>query len=376
LDGDCKSKRLRGGGRKSLLGDVEDILADEIIERRIKKDKVTRKWIKNRAMELFEEDVQFKASEGWLDSFLERHEFSLRRRTNLTTLTDEQLLVRAVEYFKFLENFKRSTDLERTILMDETAVYFEDERNQTIDIKGASHVIVKSTGFSSMRITAVLAINASGKKLKPLIIHKGKNQDNIMSSNGVYVISQPKAWVDTQLLMKWIDLVFPMIDTSLRKGIIWDSMSAHKSKEMKEKLHRRSIKQCVVPGGLTPYVQAGDIGIYKVFKDKICSIIDAWKQSGHVEYTKSGNPKKPCNTVIETWVKDAWNLVPESVVKSSILAAGFHNDYREWHISKHDVYGKSFTSLWNQMIEENAEEQNLEMIDVVDDDIEVFYESS
>ena len=38
--------------------------------------------------------------------------------------------------------------------MDETAIYFEDYRMQTFYFEGKRHVIMKSTGFSSMRITA------------------------------------------------------------------------------------------------------------------------------------------------------------------------------------------------------------------------------
>ena len=45
--------------------------------------------------------------------------------------------------------------------MDETAVYFEDARNQTVDNTGAWHVVIRSTGFASMRITVILAVTAS-----------------------------------------------------------------------------------------------------------------------------------------------------------------------------------------------------------------------
>ena len=39
-----------------------------------------------------------------------------------------------------------------TLLMDETAIYFEDSRTKTVDIVGRRHVVLKSTGFSSMRM--------------------------------------------------------------------------------------------------------------------------------------------------------------------------------------------------------------------------------
>ena len=42
--------------------------------------------------------------------------------------------------------------------MDETTVYIEDNITQAVDVVGRTHVIVKSTGFSSMRITAVFGV--------------------------------------------------------------------------------------------------------------------------------------------------------------------------------------------------------------------------
>ncbi|RAW20106.1 hypothetical protein PC110_g23452 [Phytophthora cactorum] len=96
-----------------------------------------------------------------------------------------------------------SLDLAHTILMDETAVYFEDPRRQTIDVPGARHVVLKSTGFASMRVTAVLAVPASCRKLPPLIVWKGARQDGAIERIGnAYVTYQKRAWVGSQLLIK------------------------------------------------------------------------------------------------------------------------------------------------------------------------------
>ncbi|RLN89907.1 hypothetical protein BBJ28_00025812 [Nothophytophthora sp. Chile5] len=62
-------------------------------------------------------------------------------------------------------------------------------------------------------------------------------------------------------------------------------MRAHISKEGKA---AQNVSMCVIPGGLTPYLQAGGIGIYKTFKDLLYMEINAWKESDKVEYTRSG----------------------------------------------------------------------------------------
>ncbi|ETP46621.1 hypothetical protein F442_07152, partial [Phytophthora nicotianae P10297] len=46
-------RRIVGGGRRPLLGAVEDALVDLIYEKRIRKEKVSRSWIALMALELF-----------------------------------------------------------------------------------------------------------------------------------------------------------------------------------------------------------------------------------------------------------------------------------------------------------------------------------
>ncbi|KAJ0401148.1 hypothetical protein P43SY_004355 [Pythium insidiosum] len=335
-------------------------------------------------------------------------------------------------------------DPSQTVLMDETAVYFEDARDQTVDVTGSRHVVVRSTGFASMRITVILAITAAGRKLAPVLIWKGKDKASFDKVEGVYVTYQKKAWVDSNLLKRWIDMQFPLVNVSDGKYLVWDSMRAHVSKEVKAKCNMRGIKMCVIPGGLTPYLQAGDIGIYRYFKDilyaeitawkesdqvtytkaeesvgrqqspqrwidmqfplvnvsdgkylvwdsmralvskevkakcnmrgiKMCVIpggltpylqaggigiyryfkdilyaeITAWKESDQVTYTKAGNPRPPPVTTVCAWVRKAWTETNATVVENSVSAAGFADRFDDWFIAGHDVYGESFKTKYS-----------------------------
>ena len=56
---------------------------------------------------------------------------------------------------KFLREHVVDRDPSKVVLMDETAVYFEDPRRNTIDVTGARHIILKSTGYASIRVTAI-----------------------------------------------------------------------------------------------------------------------------------------------------------------------------------------------------------------------------
>ncbi|OWZ21093.1 hypothetical protein PHMEG_0004407 [Phytophthora megakarya] len=134
--------RLAGGGRNRALGELEDLLLESI------KEKVTREWIGIQVLQICAEVDNsmirsFEALSHWVSNVMKRNDLSLRRLNNLTTLSDDQLVDRAVSYMRFLSVKKRSFNFVNTILMDETA----------------------STGFASMRVTAVLTVTATGVKL-------------------------------------------------------------------------------------------------------------------------------------------------------------------------------------------------------------------
>ncbi|KAJ0396886.1 hypothetical protein ATCC90586_002829 [Pythium insidiosum] len=137
--------RVRGGGRKPVLGGFENELLDLIVERRVRKEKVSRQWIAEVSIGLGLTD--FIASTHWLIS-------------------------RTGAYMHFLQSQLGDFYFERVVLMDETAVYFEDPRNHSVD-----------------RV-------------------------------------------------------------------------AHIGKLVKAHCAKRKIGMCVIPGGMTPYLQAGDIGVY------------------------------------------------------------------------------------------------------------------
>ena len=77
---------------------------------------------------------------------------------------------------------------------------------QTIDFGGCKHVIVKTTGFYLMRITACMGVWAYGCKTKPLIIHKGKESGVINRETGPLLrTTQAKALVNSDSSIKRIN---------------------------------------------------------------------------------------------------------------------------------------------------------------------------
>ncbi|ETI39825.1 hypothetical protein F443_14596, partial [Phytophthora nicotianae P1569] len=123
-----------------------------------------------------DDPIRFVASDQWVQNFMTHNNLTLQKRTNVTTLSDEILVERAVSYMQFLTLYKPTMNRDRTLLMDETAVYFEDARTDTVDEVGSRHVVVHSTGFASMRIAVMLVVTVSGKKTPPCLIWKRKER--------------------------------------------------------------------------------------------------------------------------------------------------------------------------------------------------------
>lgn len=110
-----------------LGGGLEDLLLESIVLRRLKKENVTREWIAAQALQLYSEISDdhvrpFEASPHWVTGFMKRNDLTLRRRTNLTTLTDEQLVGRAVSYMRYLRDNKQCFNFRHMVLMDETVL--------------------------------------------------------------------------------------------------------------------------------------------------------------------------------------------------------------------------------------------------------------
>ena len=168
MEGSITRKRLEGGGPKTILAtEFKDIIIGMINEERAEGNRVTGSEVQDWAMQIAENNgiVKFKASNGWLNSFLERNGYSFRRIKNLTALSSEELIKRATNYMQFLQNARDDNlVLQQTILMDETAVYLGDRRRITINESGKIHVSLRITGFSSMRITILLAVSGNGKE--------------------------------------------------------------------------------------------------------------------------------------------------------------------------------------------------------------------
>lgn len=102
-----------------------------------------------------------------------RYGASLRRTTNLTVLSEDEITARAVYILAYLSSKKIVLNPSSTLLMDETVVFFKT--------RGAT---LGHHRHSSCRVA--LTVRATEKKLPLLLIWKDK-KESIQKRGAVYV---------------------------------------------------------------------------------------------------------------------------------------------------------------------------------------------
>ena len=140
-------KRLDGGGAKPLSTNLEERIMDWIAFRRSKGLRVSRKLVMKKAQLTYQEmspnedraeNVEFKASRGWLDNIMRRNNLSLRRKTSVAQQDPEKLIGKLVSYVIHVRRLQETHqyELAQIITMDETPVWSDMVSETTVDVTG------------------------------------------------------------------------------------------------------------------------------------------------------------------------------------------------------------------------------------------------
>ena len=97
--------------------DIDAELATWVKSEREKKLRISRRMIQTRALELFKKkdkaagsSAEFQASIGWLEKFLYRHNFRLRRPTTVCQKAPDQYEKTIVNFILFMRKKRRERE--------------------------------------------------------------------------------------------------------------------------------------------------------------------------------------------------------------------------------------------------------------------------
>ena len=149
-------------------GDMEEALFDWIGEMRANNLRVSGSMIRAKARDL--SSVQcFKASRGWLFSFMKRHGLTLRRKTTVCQSAPADSIPKLVSYIMHLQK-KHQYQPADIFAMDETACWMDMPSDTTVAPLGAHSIPIKTTGHTKDHYTVILTARADGTKLKLYIV--------------------------------------------------------------------------------------------------------------------------------------------------------------------------------------------------------------
>ena len=331
-----KKMRCEGGGRKVQSDELEWELANWIISRRQERLRVSRSMIKKQALVFFKDlcensdspSDKFCASNGWLEKFLMRHDFTIRKRTtvgqNIPADCTEKV-VKFVIYMKSLRN-KFKDNLADIFVMDETPIWLEPVSTTTVEKKGAKEVPLKSTGHEKLRVTVVLTAKADGTKCKPyFVVPRKRPIPNLENMKDMVFAYCGKSWMDDQLTEDYLRRVLGSLAFGPRL-MVWDSFRCHLSQATKAVMRKIRIHMAVIPGGCTGLIQAPDVSWNRSLKSKIQVLYEEWMMNGPHEFTSRGSMRHPSFPLIAAWVRQAWAEIPTQQIIDSMKQCAVTNE--------------------------------------------------
>ena len=150
---------------------------------------------------------------------------------------------------------------------------------------GATSVPLLTTGHEKERITVCLSALASGEKLKPFIVFRGKRFPNELNNiQGAIIMLSPNGWMNETLTAEWIKQIWGPRQTNKRMLVI-NTTFLHAC--MKKAVQNTNTIMDVVPGGSAKLIQPANVSRNAPLQGCISQIIyDTWLTSGTMERTR------------------------------------------------------------------------------------------
>ena len=276
----------------------------------------------------------FKASDGWLKTFLTKHSLTLCRQTSIQQKLPAQLEIKLAKFFVDTQAVREQHQFppKMIINMDETPVCFDMPSNSTIYRCGSKEVVICGTGAHKRRFTITLACTASGEMLTPFVTFKAKTdhclKKIVYKESEIIVTTQDNGWMDHSLMMKWIQKVLWKYTKGRHALLVLDAFKGHTKEDVLAKLSEKNITYMVIPGGCTSKLQPLDVSLNIPFKSYIRGaweefIVKAVEQGTRMDASIPTASK----TEIVQWIQaanDCLNAQPD-MIKKSFLVCGISN---------------------------------------------------
>lgn len=321
-----RDSRSFRGPKTGAYPELEEKLASFIEERRDRGLAVSTEMTQLEALRLArEQDIprnSFRASRGWLQRFMKRQGFSIRRRTTLCQRLPEAYEEKLMSYQRYVIDLRKKHDylISQMGNADQSPVYFEMPLDTTLQKTGSKSVSILTGGNTKLRCTVMLCALADGTKLRPYVIFKRKTLPKVTFPPGVVVRVQENSWMTSDLVIDWLKTVWetrPGAMLARRSMLVLDSFRGHSTDAVKARLSDNRTDLVMIPGGMTSMLQPLDVCLNKPFKAHVKRLYTDWMAEGLHDLTPTGRIRKPDIALLCQWIVDAWKMIPDDMVRKS-----------------------------------------------------------
>ncbi|XP_042901996.1 tigger transposable element-derived protein 4-like [Parasteatoda tepidariorum] len=270
------------------------------------------------AKELGHED-NFKGSNGWLESFKNRHGIIFRKLCGERASVPESV---CEDWIKNIPDLVKGYEPKNIFNADETGLFYQCLPDKTAMFKDEA---CRGGKQSKARLTLLLAANEAGtEKLPPLMIGRSEKPrcfSKVKSFPFPYKANKI-SWMTSEIFGNWLKSLDKSMRLKKRKIILFiDNCSAHNNlPELKN--------VCVkyFPANTTSKLQPMDQGVIRSFKvnyrkQLIRKLVDAIDE---------GSTLPKINVLDSIRMTDhAWRNVTQKTIQNGFKKAGFKNEREE-----------------------------------------------
>lgn len=311
--GSEKSKRKFPNSNGEI---IDTVIFQWYLHARVNNLKISGPLLKEKALELASEVGlnDFKASNGWLQKFKERHQISYKNIHGNPASSVKQCVI--IEWLSKVKELIDGYEECNIFNCDETGLFFRVLPKDTMTFINET---CSEGNLSKERLTIMLCANMVGEFEKPLIIGKIKkyrclkyiNTDNL----GIIWKSNTKAWMTRDIMTKWLlDFDYRMTQAKRKVILFLDNASSHTLLN-----NLQSVKLIFFPP-YTSFCCPLDQGVIQKFKVlyRQCVI----KHQLEIMENDTGLVTKINVLDAIHWIKFAINKIQKSTIRNCFIKSG------------------------------------------------------
>ena len=303
--------------RKTGNEDLNLTMFEWFCEVRSRNIPITGKLIQEKARGLAVERGMhdFKASNGWLESFKRRNNIRSAVISGEANDVDQSTVD---DWTRCLSSICEGYAPQNIFNADETGLYYRALPNKSMTVKGQTNRGGKN---SKERITVLLCCSATGEKMKPFIIGKsqhprcfrGKTIPNMYAAN-------KNSWMTSALFKMWLGKLNNKMKAEGRNILLFlDRCTAHPDVELSH------VKLRFLPPNTTARQQPCDAGIIRAVKANYRTRLLRHLIFHMDDSINASDLAKKINLLNAiSWLNIAWDSLTAETIINCFEKCGFH----------------------------------------------------